>query len=71
MTRPAHARPLEVVADDASGVPAPLERPDPLGHVLLEDTENPDGHLAQILIRAVDVEPGYELYDKHNTVYPT
>ncbi len=38
------------------------------GHVLLEDTENPDGHLAQILVRAVDVEPGYELYDKHDTV---
>ncbi len=68
MTRPAHARPLEVVADDASGVPAPLERRILWGHVLLEDTENPDGHLAQILIRAVDVEPGYELYDKHNTV---
>ncbi len=29
------------------------------GHVLLEDTENPDAQLAQILVRAVDVEPGY------------
>jgi hypothetical protein len=38
------------------------------GHVLLEDTENPDAHLAQILVRAIDVEPGYELYDKTNTV---
>ncbi|MBT1669656.1 hypothetical protein KK092_09705 [Curtobacterium flaccumfaciens pv. flaccumfaciens] len=38
------------------------------GHVLLEDTENPDAHLAQILVRPIDVEPGYELYDKHNTV---
>jgi hypothetical protein len=38
------------------------------GHVLLEDTENPNAHLAQILIRPVDTEPGYELYDKHNTV---
>ncbi|WP_153001675.1 antitoxin VbhA family protein [Curtobacterium oceanosedimentum] len=38
------------------------------GHVLLEDTENPDAHLAQILVRPIDVEPGYELYDKTNTV---
>ncbi|WP_139201887.1 antitoxin VbhA family protein [Curtobacterium sp. MCBA15_016] len=38
------------------------------GHVLLEDTENPDAHLAQILVRAVDVEPGYELYDRTNAV---
>jgi hypothetical protein len=38
------------------------------GHVLLEDTDNPNAHLAQILIRPVDAEPGYELYDKHNTV---
>jgi len=38
------------------------------GHVLLEDTENPDAHLTQILVRAVDVEPGYELYDRTNTV---
>jgi len=38
------------------------------GHVLLEDTDNPDAHLAQILVRPIDVEPGYELYDKHNTV---
>jgi len=38
------------------------------GHVLLEDTDNPDAHLAQILVRAVDNEPGYELDDKHNTV---
>ncbi|MFJ4220014.1 antitoxin VbhA family protein [Curtobacterium luteum] len=38
------------------------------GHVLLEDTDNPDAHLAQILVRPVDKEPGYELYDKHNTV---
>ncbi len=28
------------------------------GHVLLEDTENPDAHLAQILVRHIDVEPG-------------
>lgn len=38
------------------------------GHVLLEDTENSDAHLAQILVRPIDVEPGYELYDKTNTV---
>lgn len=38
------------------------------GHVLLEDTENPDAHLAQILVRPIDTEPGYELYNKHNTV---
>lgn len=38
------------------------------GHVLLEDSENPDAHLAQILVRPIDKEPGYELYDKHNTV---
>lgn len=38
------------------------------GHVLLEDTDNPDAHLAQILVRPIDVEPGYELYDKHNIV---
>ncbi|WP_144709753.1 antitoxin VbhA family protein [Curtobacterium pusillum] len=38
------------------------------GHVLLEDTDNPDAHLAQILVRPIDVEPGYELYDKTNTV---
>ncbi|WP_144762691.1 antitoxin VbhA family protein [Curtobacterium sp. 9128] len=38
------------------------------GHVLLEDTETPNAHLAQILVRPIDVEPGYELYDKHNTV---
>ncbi|WP_267419521.1 MULTISPECIES: antitoxin VbhA family protein [unclassified Curtobacterium] len=38
------------------------------GHVLLEDTENPDAHLAQILVRPIDVEPGYELYDRTNTV---
>ncbi len=38
------------------------------GHVLLEDTENPDAHLAQILVRAIDIEPGYELYDRTNTV---
>lgn len=38
------------------------------GHVLLGDTDNPDAHLAQVLIRPVDKEPGYELYDEHNTV---
>ncbi|TCK65793.1 antitoxin VbhA family protein [Curtobacterium sp. PhB136] len=38
------------------------------GHVLLEDTENPDAGLAQLLVRPIDKEPGYELYDKHNTV---
>ncbi|WIB36365.1 hypothetical protein [Curtobacterium sp. MCJR17_043] len=38
------------------------------GHVLLEDTDNPDAHLAQILVRPIDTEPGYELFDKHNTV---
>ncbi|WIB67425.1 hypothetical protein DEI93_15960 [Curtobacterium sp. MCBD17_035] len=38
------------------------------GHVLLEDTDNPDAHLAQILVRPTDVEPGYELYDRTNTV---
>jgi hypothetical protein len=38
------------------------------GHVLLEDTDNPDAHLAQILVRPIDTEPGYELYDKTNTV---
>ncbi|MFJ7288327.1 antitoxin VbhA family protein [Curtobacterium sp. NPDC098951] len=38
------------------------------GHVLLEDTDNPDAHLAQILVRPIDVEPGYELYDKTDTV---
>ncbi|WP_148061712.1 antitoxin VbhA family protein [Curtobacterium sp. JUb34] len=38
------------------------------GHVLLEDTEHPDAHLAQILVCPTDVEPGYELYDKTNTV---
>jgi hypothetical protein len=38
------------------------------GHVLLEDTENPDAHLAQILVRPINKERGYELYDKHNTV---
>ena len=37
------------------------------GHVLLEDTDNPDAHLAQILVRPIDKEPGYELYDKTNT----
>lgn len=37
------------------------------GHVLLEDTDNPDEHLAQILVRPIDVDPGYELYDKTNT----
>ncbi|QWS33060.1 antitoxin VbhA family protein [Curtobacterium aetherium] len=37
------------------------------GHVLLEDTENPDAHLAQILVRPIDVEPGYELYERTNT----
>ncbi len=57
LTPPARPPFGEVVPDDASGVPAPLERPDPLGHVLLEDNENPDAHLAQILVRAVDVEP--------------
>ncbi|WFR67971.1 hypothetical protein P9139_06310 [Curtobacterium flaccumfaciens] len=38
------------------------------GHVLLEDTEDPNARLAQILVRPIDTEPGYELYDKHNTV---
>ncbi|PYY34450.1 hypothetical protein DEJ32_14670 [Curtobacterium sp. MCPF17_046] len=38
------------------------------GHVLLEDTDNPNAHLTQILVRPIDAEPGYELYDKHNTV---
>ncbi|PZF09947.1 hypothetical protein DEJ25_13250 [Curtobacterium sp. MCPF17_011] len=38
------------------------------GHVLLEDTDNPNAHLAQILVRPIDVEPGYELFDKTNTV---
>ncbi|PZE68763.1 antitoxin VbhA family protein [Curtobacterium sp. MCBD17_021] len=38
------------------------------GHVLLEDTEDPNAGLAQILVRPIDKEPGYELYDKHNTV---
>jgi len=38
------------------------------GHVLLEDTDNPNAHLAQILVRPIDKEPGYELFDKHNTV---
>jgi len=38
------------------------------GHVLLEDTDNLNAHLAQILVRAVDKEPGYELYDTTNTV---
>lgn len=38
------------------------------GHVLLEDTENPDAHLARILVRPIDKEPGYELYDQTNTV---
>ncbi|MBT2501661.1 hypothetical protein [Curtobacterium sp. ISL-83] len=38
------------------------------GHVLLEDTDNPNAHMVQILLRAIDKEPGYELYDKHNTV---
>lgn len=38
------------------------------GHVLLEDTEDPDAHLAQILVRPIDFEPGYELYDRTNTV---
>ncbi|WP_413602740.1 hypothetical protein [Curtobacterium sp. Curtsp57] len=40
------------------------------GHVLLEDTDNPDAHLAQILVRPIDTEPGYELYDPTNTVLP-
>jgi hypothetical protein len=38
------------------------------GHVLLEDTDNPNAHLAQVLIRPIETEPGYELYDKTNTV---
>ncbi|MDM7885664.1 hypothetical protein QUG92_11170 [Curtobacterium sp. RHCKG23] len=38
------------------------------GHVLLEDTEDADAGLARILVRPVDVDPGYELYDKHNAV---
>jgi|GEM_PF-2221166 len=38
------------------------------GHVLLEDTDDPDAHLAQILVRPVNKKPGYELYDKTNTV---
>ena len=38
------------------------------GHVLLEDTDNPNAHLAQILVRPIDKEPGYELFDKTNTV---
>jgi len=38
------------------------------GHVLLEDTEHPDAGLAQILVRPIDKEPGYELYNKDNTV---
>ncbi len=38
------------------------------GHVLLEDTDNPDAGLTQILVRPVDKEPGYELYDNTNTV---
>ncbi len=38
------------------------------GHVLLDDTEHPDAGLAQILVRPIDKQPGYELYDKDNTV---
>ncbi|MFJ7288627.1 hypothetical protein ACIQUC_09950 [Curtobacterium sp. NPDC098951] len=38
------------------------------GHVLLEDTEHPDAHLVQIMVRPIDKEPGYELYDTTNTV---
>ena len=38
------------------------------GHVLLEDIDNPDVDLAQILVRHIDKEPGYELYDKEDTI---
>ncbi|MBF4615458.1 hypothetical protein [Curtobacterium sp. VKM Ac-1376] len=38
------------------------------GHVLLEDTENPEASMARIMIEHSEKEPGYELYDKHNTV---
>jgi len=38
------------------------------GHVLLEDTEDPEARLAQILIRATNTQPGYELHDKDNRV---
>jgi len=38
------------------------------GHALLEDTDNPDVGLAQIMVRHIDKDPGYELYDKTNTV---
>ena len=38
------------------------------GHVLLEDTDHPDAHLAPIMVRAINIKPGYELYDTTNTV---
>ncbi|MFJ3321133.1 antitoxin VbhA family protein [Curtobacterium sp. NPDC086286] len=38
------------------------------GNLLLEDTDNPDAHLTQIMVRAIDTGPGYELYDRTNAV---
>ncbi|PZF02815.1 hypothetical protein DEJ01_09825 [Curtobacterium sp. MCLR17_040] len=35
------------------------------GHVLLEDTENPDASMARIMIEHSDKEPGYELVDRN------
>jgi len=35
------------------------------GHVLLEDTENPEASMARIMIEHSDKEPGYELVDQN------
>lgn len=35
------------------------------GHVLLEDTDNPEGSMARITIEHSDKEPGYELVDRN------
>ncbi len=35
------------------------------GHVLLEDTENPDASMARIMIEHTDNEPGYQLIDRN------
>jgi hypothetical protein len=35
------------------------------GHVLLEDTDDPDASMVRIMIEHSDKEPGYELVDRH------
>lgn len=38
------------------------------GLILLEDTDEPEGHLEHINIRQIEKEPGYELFNRDNQV---